>query len=174
MCKVMENVSECMCVCKSVVRKSFDKQRGCYKYTATFVPKGTESGNIFDDSDLFAKEYLIPLRDSAVRTNNPTIQAPVVTSVNGQDIDPTQDVLTAWDKVVASAFVGKEHIVYTITRDVKDLTDGKFDSYELDLGGEPILVSSRTISCLNRPEEALARLRNQVLRACTKANEEQA
>ena len=169
----MENVSSIMCICKSVVRKDFDLSRNCYKYTATFAPEGEGGGNIFDESNLFAKEYLIPLRDSAVRAKNPTINAPVVTVVNGQEIAPAPDALQAWDKVVTNAFVGEKHVIYTITRSVKELTDGKFDSYTLEIGNDEILVSSRTISCLNNPEEALARLRNQVLRACAKENEGQ-
>lgn len=170
----MENVSCVKCVCKSVVRKDFDLSRNCYKYTATFVPENAGESNIFDESDLFAKEFLIPLRDSAVRAKNPQFNAPVVTVVNGQEIAPAPDALQAWDKVVNDAFVGEKHDVFTITRSVKELTDGKFDSYTLEIGNDEILVSSRTISCLNNPDEALARLRNQVLRACAKENEEQA
>ena len=170
----MENCVSVMCVCKSVVRKDFDLSRNCFKYTATFVPESDGVGDIFDESNLFAKEYLIPLRDNAVRANNPTISAPVVTVVNGQEIAPAADALQAWDKIVNDAFVNKKHIIHTITKSVKELTDGKFDSYTLEIGNDEILVSSRTISCLNNPDEALARLRNQVLRACTKENEEQA
>ena len=170
----MENVSSVKCVCKSVVRKDFDLSRNCYKYTATFVPESDGETDIFDESNLFAKEYLIPLRDSAVRAKNPTVTAPVVTVVNGQEIAPAPDALQAWDKIVSDSFVGKSHVIHTITRSVKELTDGKFDSYTLEIGNDEVLVSSRTISCLNNPDEALARLRNQVLRACAKENEGQA
>ena len=111
----MENVSSIKCVCKNVVRKDFDLSRNCYKYTATFVPESDSESDIFDESNLFAKEYLIPLRDSAIRAKNPTITAPVVTVVNGQEIAPAPDALQAWDKVVTDAFVGKSHIIHTIT-----------------------------------------------------------
>ena len=170
----MENVSSVKCICKSVVRKDFDMSRNCFKYTATFVPESDEESDIFDESNLFAKEYLIPLRDSAIRAKNPNITAPVVTIVNGQEIAPAPDALAAWDKIVTDSFVGKSHMIHTITRSVKELTDGKFDSYSLEIGNDEILVSSRTISCLNNPDEALARLRNQVLRACMKESEGQA
>lgn len=168
----MEKVSV-FAECKSVVRGDFDKVRNCYKYTAVFFPVADETSDIFDESDLFNRELRIPVRDSAIRAKNPTINAPVVQTINGQDIAPAADALSAWDKVVADAMVGIKRNVFVITASVSELTDGKYSEYILKIGDVENVVASRNLPCL-KPDEALARLRNQVLRECKKQNEEQA
>lgn len=153
--------------CKSVVRKDWDKDRNCYKYTATFQPISDESGDIFDECDLFAKDLLIPIRDAPIRNKHKDITAPVVQIVSGQTIEPDANALAAWDKIVCGDLISVKRNVYVISASVSELTDGKYSEYTLEMGNEEYVVASRNLPCL-KPDEALARLRNQVLRACKK------
>lgn len=168
----MEKVSV-FAECKSVTRKAWDKDRQCYKYTALFQPITGEGGDIFDECDLFAKDLLIPIRDSAIRAKHSDVKAPAVQVVNEQSIEPAADALIAWDSVVAGELVGIKRNVFVVTASVSELTDGKFTEYSIKVGNESYVVSSRNLPCL-KPDEAIARLRNQVLRECKKQNEEQA
>jgi len=157
--------------CKSVTRKAWDEDRKCYKYTALFQPVSDEKGDLFDECDLFARDLLIPIRDSAIRTKHRDINAPVVQVVNGQAIEPAADALTAWDTVVSKDLVGIKRDVFVVTASVSELTDGKYTEYTIKVGNEKYVVSSRNLPCL-KPDEAVARLRNQVLRECKKQENE--
>lgn len=160
--------------CKSVTRKDWDKDRKCYKYTALFQPVTDGTGDIFDEVDLFARDLLIPIRDAAIRTRHSDVTAPVVQTINGQDMEPATDALNAWDAIVSKELVGVKRDVYIVTASVSELTDGKFTEYSIKVGTQDYVVSSRNLPCL-KPDEAIARLRNQVLRECKKqANGEQA
>lgn len=152
-------VRDVLCVCSSVTRTSWDESRKCWRYTATMKPKAEATDNIFQQMDMFANDFMIPLRDEVLRRKH---EYAALIANDGDD----EAKLAAWDKIVASQLLDKEATVHTCTLSVSQLTDGKFSSYVLEIGKTSHEVTSRTISCLGDIEAAVGRVSNQVMRAC--------
>lgn len=113
--------------------------------------------NIFQQMDLFQRDFRIPLRDEILRRSKPSAAAK-----DGDD----DAKLAAWDAVVSAELVGKDCVVMHATVDVKELTNGEYNSYILTIGETSYEVPSRTIAAISDFEGALGRTKNQVLRAC--------
>lgn len=169
----MENVQTISCKCVSVVRGNYDFSRGCFRYTCVMQPEAA-GDDVFADSDLFESDYRIPVRDTALRTPEQPLSAKAVCTGDAlHPVMPADDILTAWDAVVASRFVGKSTKVDTTTVSVKDLSDGKLSSYIVEIGSEKNEVASRNISALHgRLDKAIARVKNQIAKYISKQEEE--
>lgn len=152
-------VRDVLCVCSGVTRTTWDESRKCFRYTATMKPKSDATDNIFQQMDMFANDFRIPLRDEILR------RKPEYAALVGNDGDDDAK-LVAWDKIVASQLMDKEATVHTCTLSVSQLTNGLFSSYILEIGETSHEVTSRTISCLGDIESAVGRVSNQVMRAC--------
>lgn len=151
-------IQKTLCTCTSVVRRSWDDSRKCFRYTAVMQPKTDNAdGNIFQQMDMFAKDFRIPLRDEILRRTKSSAAAK----------DGDDDVkLNAWDAIVSAELVGKDCVVMHATVDVRELTNGEYNSYDLEIGDTSYEVTSRTIAAISDFEGALGRTKNQVLRAC--------
>ena len=151
-------IQKTLCTCSSVVRRSWDDTRKCFRYTAVMQPKSDDADkNIFQQMDMFAKDFRIPLRDEILRRSKASAAAK-----DGDD----EAKLTAWDTIVSAELVGKDCVVMQATVDVKELTNGEFNSYVLEIGDASYEVTSRTIAAISDFEGAVGRTKNQVLRAC--------
>lgn len=127
------------------------------------------SGNVVDDeNDLFAVTTAanvllsmpkLPLKDNALRTL-PTFANALPKQWNEAEKD-------AYKNVIKTFFIGKEIPFKRVSVSVKTLTNGAATSYKLDLGDEPVLVTTRTIvfPAGENEQTALKRLANQVARA---------
>lgn len=151
-------IQKTLCTCTSVVRRSWDDTRKCFRYTAVMQPKNDDAErNIFQQMDMFQKDFRIPLRDEILRRSKASAAAK----------DGDDDVkLNAWDAIVSAELVGKDCVVMHATLDVKELTNGEYNSYTLEIGNTSFDVTSRTIAAISDFEGALGRTKNQVLRAC--------
>lgn len=171
----MGNIVSTKCECVSIVRVKFDFTRKCWNYTAMLQTKNDDTIDIFAESDIFANDFKVPVRDLAIRVKHPEL-APK--SLCGGDenapILPPDDVLIEWDKIVAAEFVGKTTIIDSITMSVSELSDGKAASYKVEIGSSDVEVASRKISALHgRLPEAIARVTNQIARYISKTEGEE-
>ena len=155
------------CECVNVIRRSWDDSRKCFRYTAVMKPITAEgeSADIFAQMDMFVKDYRIPLRDEILRKGE-------LLSLAANDGDDDAK-LAKWDEIVSAKLKGKKTNVLHANVSVKELTEGEYNSYVLEIGDTSYEVASREIAALQDFESAVGRVKNQVLRACRGQEEEE-
>lgn len=148
------------CECVNVVRRSWDDSRKCFRYTAVMKPVNEEGkdADIFQQMDMFVKDFRIPLRDEILRKGD---LLPFAAKDGDDDAK-----LTKWDEVVSTKLKGVKTTVLHANVSVKELTGGEYNSYILEIGDASYEVASREIAALQDFESAVGRVKNQVLRAC--------
>lgn len=155
-----------------VVRTGINVNGMCYNYSFVCSNNGAVESvdDILNDIgtlSMFANDVRIPITDARLRqVKTLAASAPKVSE------DTPEALLTAWDKLIETQFIGKTLNVKRLTASVNELTNGEHDAYTLKFDDRVIEnVTARTVAYIDDDTAAYERLRKQVLADI--ANEEE-